>query len=198
MLFEDFAAVRATEPAKFWVPALALYTGARQNELCQLLTSDVQEEDGVVVLHLSKYDEDGVDRGSKELKTKSSERFVPVHPDVVRAGFRSYVDERRTAGDERLFPQLTAHETGYGHYFGKWFGRRIRRLGVHDKSACFHGLRHGWREAAALAGMSDRQIDAMAGWASATQAGKYGRRTIVKELAPLVEKIDFGDFRLPA
>ena len=46
--------------------------------------------------------------------------------------------------------------------------------------------------------MTDRQIEAMAGWASSTQAGKYGRRTIVRELAPLVEKIDFGDFRLPA
>ena len=197
VLFDDFHRVRSNQPAKFWVPALALFTGARQNELCQLMTSDVQEENGVTVLHLTKYDEDGVNRGSKRLKNDSSTRFVPIHSELLAAGFRDYVDERKAAGDERLFPQLTEHATGHGHYFGKWFGRRLRTLGILDKSACFHSYRHGWREAASLAGMTDRQVDAMAGWSPKSQAGKYGRRTVVKELAPLVEKIDFGDFRLP-
>lgn len=45
---------RGRRPARFWVPLLALYTGARRDELAQLLVKDVREVEGMLVLDLNE------------------------------------------------------------------------------------------------------------------------------------------------
>ena len=39
-------------PSRHWVPLLALFTGARLNELCQLRVGDVVERQGILALHV--------------------------------------------------------------------------------------------------------------------------------------------------
>lgn len=68
--------------AAYWLPLLALYTGARQTELCQLWTDDVYEES-----YLDEEDNehsawvmrfvDNEERG-QNVKTDGSERRVPI------------------------------------------------------------------------------------------------------------------------
>lgn len=95
---EAVEARRKTRPADHWLPYLALYTGARLEELGQLRTADVREEDGVFYLAI----EGG---NGKRIKTRSSRRRIPVHPDLARSGFLAFVEKQRLARHERLFPE---------------------------------------------------------------------------------------------
>jgi hypothetical protein len=63
-------------PAAFWLPLLALFTGARQGELAGLTAADVQidPESSTPLLFITEK----ASRG-RRLKTKTSQRVVPIH-----------------------------------------------------------------------------------------------------------------------
>ena len=48
----------------FWLPIIALYTGMRMEEICQLYVSDVKKVDGVWGFNISE-DEDKQDKSVK-------------------------------------------------------------------------------------------------------------------------------------
>ena len=105
------SATRWREPGTYvvdderrWVPLLAATMGVRLEEAGQLLVADVREDEGVVYLQVTDLGNDVIE--SKSLKTTSSRRRVPLHAHMLAAGFLSYVDRRRVAGDLRLFPRL--------------------------------------------------------------------------------------------
>lgn len=93
--------------ANHWLPWLALYTGARLEELGQLRTADVRHEDGIDYLAIEPGD-------GKRVKTKSSRRRVPIHPQLVKLGFLTFVESQRARGEARLFPELKATK------FSRW------------------------------------------------------------------------------
>jgi hypothetical protein len=97
----------AGEAAK-WLPLIALFTGARLEEIGQALTSDVKHEDGINYLDINTLDR----RAGKRVKNRSSRRKLPLHPDLIRCGLLAYVQQRRQAGDERLFPGLRPSVSG--------------------------------------------------------------------------------------
>ena len=73
--------------AAFWLPLLALFTGARQGELAALKTKNVQSHSpGLTLLHFVREPVVG-----KRLKTRASQRVVPVHAELVRLGFLIFV-----------------------------------------------------------------------------------------------------------
>jgi len=81
--------------ARFWVPLICLFTGMRANEICQLKTSDLKStDDGILFFDVND------DTGDKKLKTKTSRRRFPVHPELIRIGFVEYVNEIKSAGAE--------------------------------------------------------------------------------------------------
>ena len=73
------AARSENSPVRRWVPWLCAYSGARVSEICQLRMEDVLQIDGIWCM---KFDPDA---GS--LKTRSSERAVPLHPTLIGEGF---------------------------------------------------------------------------------------------------------------
>lgn len=194
-LFATLIAYRTLEPAKFWVPALALYTGARAGELCQLRVEDVIDVDGIKCLNLSSFDGAGRRVEDKRLKTKASERFVPLHPELIKAGFDAFVQEQ---SEGRLFPALKIGPDGtYSHDFSKWFGRHKRKIGFDEPSLVLHSFRHGFRDACRRAEISEETAQALGGWASASQAARYGDRGLIPVLDRAVRKLEFGDFVIP-
>jgi integrase len=195
-LFGSLLPLKDAEPERWWIPALGLYTGARLNELCQLQLTDVQLNAGYHILNLSEFGSDGVRRLGFSLKNDGSDRLVPIHKKLIEAGFLDYAEARRRKHELRLFDLHKGPDGGWAHHFSKNFGRHIRRIGLTDRGLTFHSFRHGWRDAAEAAGLAARQIDALGGWAPVGQAARYGTRTVVKVLAPLVDLIDFEDFDL--
>ena len=125
--------------AAVWLPLLAVFTGARREELAQLATDRVRVEAGVPYLALDPLDDSG------RLKTDESRRAVPLHRELIRLGFLEFVEDCRRAGGGHLFPQLKPNKRGqYAAKFGDWWGRYVRdKAGVEDPMiAPMHSFRH--------------------------------------------------------
>lgn len=87
----------------FWLPPLAMFTGARLNELCQLRAHDIIED--VHGIRLISINANGF---NKSLKNPQSEREIPICTKLVDMGFLEFVEERRLAdgNDALLFSEL--------------------------------------------------------------------------------------------
>jgi integrase len=167
-------------PAGFWLPVLALFTGARQAELGSLTAANVQTdaETGVALLYFMTERARG-----KRVKTEASERVVPVHPEVIRLGFLGYVEERRKAdgADGWLFPSVSPDCGRAGvPALSQWFGRYLRAAGVTDKAKVFHSFRHTVKDALRR-GRADHEIrEALIGHAQASSVSwGYGANAML-------------------
>ncbi len=179
---------------RWWVCALGLYTGARLNELCQLRTADLHEEDGVPFLRVTVFDETGRRAQDKRIKTAPSQRVIPLHPELLRAGIVQLV---RGQDHERLFPAIKPGPNGsYSHEPSKWFGSHLDRCGLKDPATVFHSFRHGFRDACDASGIDPEHRRALGGWAANSEAERYGNRHAVPLLAREVAKLRFGSFDL--
>lgn len=83
--------------SEYWLPLLGLFTGARLNELCQLLKSDIGRREGIDTILIID------DEENKRLKTDASRRIVPIHSKLIDLGFLEFV---RSVPEGRIFPHL--------------------------------------------------------------------------------------------
>ena len=157
----------AGEAAK-WLPLLALFTGARLDELGRLEVADVREEQDVTYLFIHG------DGEGRRVKTRGSRRRVPVHPELARLGFLAYVAERKGAGDKRLFPALVSKRSQITAAFSTWWGRYTGRLGITDSRKVFHSFRHSVKRGLREAGVDPALSDALQGHSAKDVAGRYG------------------------
>ncbi|MDA9432083.1 hypothetical protein XH88_09865 [Bradyrhizobium sp. CCBAU 51627] len=166
--------------AGFWLPLLALFTGARQAELGSLTAANVQTdaETGVALLYFVTERARG-----KRVKTDASERVVPVHPEVIRLGFLSYVGERRKAdgADAWLFPSVAPDRGRAGvPAWSQWFGRYLRAAGVTDKAKVFHSFRHTVKDALRRGRADHEMREALIGHAQASSVSwGYGANAML-------------------
>lgn len=178
---------REGKPSRFWIPMLALYTGARMDELGQLHVSDVRRKDGIDYLDFNAEEE------GKSLKTKSSKRDVPIHPELIRAGFLEYVSERRKRRDKMLFPELKPDALGkLTGYFSKWYGIHARKLGITDPRKVFHSFRHTFKDACRAARISEEVHDALTGHAGGGVGRTYGGGVPLDVKAEAIAKITYN------
>ena len=140
---------RDFQPFYYWLPLLALYTGGRLNELCQLSIADIRRtEAGTWFVDFNEDESGYIDEPSKHLKTVNSQRKVPLHPELVGLGLPDYVAALQGAGYERLFPELKFNPVkGYGKQAGQWFNERF--LGdklkmPRDGKQTIHSFRHNF------------------------------------------------------
>ena len=175
-IYEDKAGVVDSpnfDPKKsgdYWVPLLALFTGMRSNECCQLLTADIDKINGVDVIRVTK---DG--SPDKRLKTAASKRIIPVHPKLVEMGFVDYVKQMRERGEERLFPDIKKSAKGYySDIFQKRFGRYLVRVDAKEPKTSFHSFRHNFRDAMRFAEVTDWVAKRLGGWKEEGTDAVYG------------------------
>jgi integrase len=150
------------KPSAFWCPLIALYTGARINEVAQLYLGDIKEVDaerGIYAFDINEYADD------KSVKNKKP-RKVPVHPKLIEIGLLRYVDELRKKGERRLFPELSYDECGgYAAKVCKDFDRYQRGLGVKVAGRGTHGFRYTFQNALSDIDVSDETISKLSGHA---------------------------------
>src|SRR5262249_23898428 len=94
-------AQHSPETALPWVALIAAYSGMRLEEIAQLSATDVHEQqaNGATITVIDIHN-----GGNNALKNKASARLVPVHSELVRAGFLAYVRALPQGG--LLFPGL--------------------------------------------------------------------------------------------
>ncbi len=200
VLFGALTKRRAANSAYWWVPAILAFHGARANEISQLFVEDVKEVDGVAYLDMTYFDDDGELLDRRTLKTRPSERCLPIHDELVAAGFLDFVEMRRATGEERLFGDLRLSGRGYWtHELSKWWGRHCDACGYPEKAFVLHSLRHGWKDSATANGLSDTVINAIGGWGAESEREKYGdqrTRAKVPENAIFLNRVTLGGFKL--
>ncbi len=159
------AALKQTDPVKRWIPWLCAYSGARVAEVSQLRVEDVRKIDDIWCL---KFDPEA---GS--LKTRGSERAVPIHPAVIDCGFLQYVQKVKSGP---LFPHLPPNRFGSrGGNGTKVVGRWVRALGLDDERlAPNHSWRHRLKTLARRHGLAPDIVSALVGHASRSVADSYG------------------------
>lgn len=177
--------------ASYWLPLLALYTGARQTELGQLWTDDVyeesylDEEDNEHSAWVMRFVENE-ERGQR-VKTEGSERRVPIHPDLIALGFLKVVASAKSRGPARIFHKI--NPTAEGELMGnwsKWFSRYLRKArGVTDERVVFHSFRHSFKHYAREVKVPTEVSNEITGHETGDVAEQYGG--LEYPLRPLVE-----------
>lgn len=178
--------------ASYWLPLIAVYSGARLEEIAGLRVSDV--------LPLALSQGDSSDKGwffrielkpesNRRLKTDQSERVTPIHPELIRLGIIEYAKYLSSSGELYLFPRLTPQVSGKrANKWGEWFGKYRKEIcGVDDPRIDFHSFRHTFKDACREAQVPEGLQRQMMGHEAKDVADGYGsgysRRTVTEAIA---------------
>lgn len=145
---------------KYWLPLLALYTGARLNELCQLHLCDIVRSQGLWSINFND------SHPEQRLKNSESRRIVPLHPKLLDLGFIEFVFSLKGGGRKRLFPELNYQlKRGYSARPSKWFARyKLEQLGgLNGQKKDFHSFRHTVADSLKQEGVSEPVAAAILG-----------------------------------
>ncbi|MHB8848157.1 MAG: site-specific integrase [Burkholderiales bacterium] len=121
-------------PADFWLPLLAIFTGGRIAELCQLAITDITNQNGTWAISIN-------DEDYKRVKSNAARRIVPIHPQLMELGFLDYVDDAQVHGD-MLFPYLTPDKfLNFSGTPSERFGKYLDTVGITNSKKVFHSFR---------------------------------------------------------
>ena len=162
---------------QFWLPILALFTGARIGELSQLYLEDIKEEGGIHYLDINSNTPD------KSLKNASSCRIVPLHPFIVNdLNFIRYIEKLKSKNIERLFFELKRERDGYGRSPGRWFNDIYKVSCGISNNKSFHSFRHTFGTHLKHQLVQDNMISELMGHSEGGQKSRYGKRFPVVHL----------------
>lgn len=171
---------------KFWIPLITLFSGMRLEEICQLRTDDIREENGISFFDIN-------DRPPRQLKNKNAVRKVPIHSELIRMGFLTYV-KTLGKGPQPVFPALKpgGADDKLGHGFTKWFTRYRQDIGVYRKNLDFHSLRHNATTFMHQADVSTPVIDNLTGHSTPGETARYTKGSSLQQLKAAVDAIKPG------
>ena len=180
---------------RFWVPLIALFSGMRLNQICQLDVTDVRAVEGVECFVISV--KSLVGSCDKHLKTSGSERIVPILSYLKQLGLAEFVKRRVEAGESKLFFDICPGQNGFrSTAFSKWFVLFLEKAGARMPRTSFHSFRHCFRDALRRARV-DREIAmTLGGWGNGSKSGLdvsdyYGRGFESSLLSVELEKVTF-------
>ena len=167
-----------------WMVYLGIYTGARRGELVQLRKEDVKFDTATKRHYLLITD----GHESQKLKTENAKRKIPLHMDVIDAGFIEYVESCK----ERVFDSINNREVVTG-----WFARQMQNIEVdsinelgHIRS--FHSFRHTFITKLMNEGVQINLLQQVVGHeiSSFGITGNYTHKsTELKHVLPVVDKL---------
>lgn len=169
---------------RYWIPLLALFSGARLNELAGLETSDFVEGGEIPYFHIRPSSE-------RRLKTAASTRVVPVHAGLIELGLLDLVERIRASGGGRVFPDLKPGPRGHlSHTPSKFYGRLIDRVLGTDGTVVFHSFRHTFITAMREAGVAKEVRTALVGHENGDTHDGYGKEPMSR-LNQAVQSVSF-------
>lgn len=177
-----------SHPERFWVPLIALFSGMRLGEICQLHLGDLCELDGMWFYDIH-------DGPGHRLKNQTSRRKIPIHEKVLNAGLLTYADALRAGGEVRLFPALYDHSLdGWSHAFGKWFQDFNRREITTEPRKTFHSIRHSVATILKNGMVQAHLISELLGHSpgEGMTLGRYAKAAAIRTLKAVVDSIEFA------
>lgn len=183
-----------TKDHKYWLPILALWTGARVEELATLDASEIKTEDGVHFIDLTGRPLSG----PRRVKNRSARRIIPIHDKLVSLGFLKHVP-----ASGPVFPELDHDGDKASASFTKWWGRWADAHAKGDNDLAnprkvFHSFRHTFKRAARASDAKEEIHDLVTGHTDGNSVARgYGRGVDIKTLKAAMDLIDFPAFVTP-
>lgn len=166
-------------PDHYWIPLVCLFSGARREEVGDLLSANVKTVDGVPTFFI------------KEGKTKDARRTVPVHHALIELGFMEYAKARQEAGHTNLFPHRPKGAGGRAKEAGRMFTLRLREdCGITNTRKTFHSLRHTVITRLHTADANPAHVKQIAGHSSEAKGVHFQTYTHDIGLAQLAETLN--------
>jgi integrase len=177
----------------FWLPLLALFTGARLEELGQCVVDDVKPDaSGFWYLDINKR------HSHKKLKNESSKRCIPLHQLIIACGFGEYVEQLKTQKTRMLFPKLNVSKEGrFTKSYSQSFGRHLSKIGLRDEASTensrldFHSFRHTFKDACRNADIQPEIHHRLTGHTTSSVGDRYGSGHSLNKLNDAIQKIDY-------
>jgi integrase len=172
---------------KYWLPLIALFSGMRQEEICQLRLVDVRTEESVWVFDINSKD-------GQQLKNANAVRLVPIHDELIRLGVLAHADKLRATSETMLFPNLKpgGADDRLGHNYSKWFSRYRQDVGQFVPGRDFHSFRHSATTFLRRASVDEPTIDELTGHATVGETARYSKGLTVANLSEAINRIDIG------
>ncbi len=177
--------------AGYWLPLLALYHGARLEELTGLEVGDIEDSEQGLLVCIRE------NTIRPRLKNRrKSQRSVPLHPKLEALGFRDYVEAARRAGVQALFPSFSRGAT-----FGEEYVTHVQNLLAPKPGRLvgMHCFRHNWETAKRTARLDKSAANYITGRPlEEDSAAYYGSAAGLKTLKEEIARIDYGLTHQPA
>lgn len=138
----------------YWLVVLALFSGGRLNELCQLHPErDIRQDEKSGTWFFEVVESiEPVEAGAvtQFAKTEAAKREVAIHQKLIDLGFIDYVLRRISEGAEIIFPFQPRKKDGdilrAGDNAGQEFTKYLKKIGLYDntpnnKVSGLHSLR---------------------------------------------------------
>ena len=172
-------------PERFWIPLIAMLSGIRLNEACQLYKEDIVEIDAIWCFDINANDD------KKRVKNLGSIRKLPIHPILIQLGFVEYVQGVKS---KHIWRNLRYDsKNGYGNLFQKWYQRINRNIITKDKKKVFHSFRHAFTNNLKQQGVSGQLIAGIVGHATGSiTMERYGKSYNPQIMLEALEKLDYG------
>ncbi|RYY87316.1 MAG: site-specific integrase [Chitinophagaceae bacterium] len=179
----------------FWAPLVALFSGARTAEIAQLRVNELIFTGPAPYFRIQS-DE------SRRVKTRAGNRTVPVHPILIKIGFKEFVARVQSSGADRLFPNWEKPSVGAG-FADAPSQRHFRRSVIPAISAqtsprpTFHSFRHTMKSEMSACGVPTQQQDAILGHKRSSMDRKYlTKKFTVSVLAASMNKVTFEGLKV--
>ncbi len=190
----------------FWLLLMGTFTGARLGEMLQMSIHDVFETEGVMCIAVVTEEDDDAksvgaigrdtkEKAEKSVKNDNAKREIPIHPELLAAGFRDFVRGRKQRGYDDLFediPLVMGRRTNKGSLL---VNNHVRAAGLSDPSKVFHSLRHSFRQR-----LESRIQKAMLNYLMGHSPGSVGERYahggLVVERWKAISQLDYCDLDL--
>ena len=172
---------------RFYIPLIAMTTGARINEICQLGINDIKKEKNIWYYDLNDEEE------TKSLKTIKSKRKVPIHSIVLEQGFLEFVKYMKSQKSERLFSDLTYREdSNYSQKPKNFYSEYIRDIGITDPKKTFHSFRHLFKQMMEKSKIRTEVQNAICGWEGHNIGENVYGKIDVKDMKDAIEMVKFN------
>jgi integrase len=179
---------------QYWALLIALYSGARQNEIAQLFVDNIREIDGVWCFYFEKVND------TQNFKNEASVRITPIHQRLIELGFLEFVSTCKDRLFETGLPNYG--ERGYAKELSRWFNESYKtKLGFRvGEKKNFHSYRHTvidfYKQHTNL---EERFVQAIVGHKNgAITFDRYGSEFSPSVLKPLVDMINWDFLNIQA
>jgi integrase len=173
----DERPIQGRGEAAYWLPLIALFTGARLEEIAQLRPKDIRKEEYIDGDDLPQQAwVIGIFQEGELGKNAWAERRVPVHPELEKLGLIRFAAEALAKRQKQLFPALKQNIYGkFGAKWGEWWsGYRRDICGIDDRRVVFHSFRHTFKYYARHVAMVDGIQRQIMGHSPGDTADEYG------------------------